>query len=399
MRKKKLLFIIPSLQAGGGEKSLVNLLSQLDYSKYDVDLFLLHHEGVFMKLLPKHIKVLRLPEAYQNFALPLLKSLAKLLQTGNVLLSYYRILFTVRNRIYSHTSINEQFNWKYISKSLQSIDTRYDTAISFLEKTSTYFCVDKVNADQKIAWVHNDYDELGMDSSFDRPYFQQLDYIMTVSDQCAEVLKNRFPTLQHKIDVMYNVVSPTSIKHLALQGEADIFQRRKGEIILLSIGRLHPQKGYDVALQSCKRLIDRGFNIRWFVIGEGEQREQLSTLISEYQLEQHFILLGLRSNPYPYIKQADIYVQPSKFEGKSIALDEAKILHKPIVITNYSTAKDQIRHGYNGLIARFQAEDVANALEQLIGDDILRNQLSTNLSMHQWGTEEEIHKLYSLIGG
>src|SRR5690606_18038001 len=165
--KTKLLFVMPSLSAGGGEKSLVNLLAQFDYSRYEVDLFLLHHEGIFMPLLPKEVRVLPLPDTYAKFALPLPRSVWLLLRSGKLKLAFHRVLFALHNARSKGNAVAEQHGWKYISRALESLKGHYDAAIGFMEKTSTYLCVDKVRAARKIGWVHVDYDQLGMDPRFD----------------------------------------------------------------------------------------------------------------------------------------------------------------------------------------------------------------------------------------
>lgn len=395
--KKNLLFVMPGLSAGGGEKSLVNLLSQIDYDLFNVDLFLLNHHGLFMEFLPKQVNILSLPGTYQSFSLPVYQSISKLLLRGHFSLAYNRFLFFVTNRIKRNTSRREQYSWKYLSKSLDQLEGKYDAAVGFLEKTSTYFCVDKVNARKKIGWVHIDYDQLGMDPIFDAKYFEKLDSIVTVSKECANILKDRFPDEKHKVDIIYNVVSPSMICKMAEQAKTDVYGRKKDEIIILSIGRLNYQKGFELAIEACKVLIEKGYKVKWNIIGEGEEREKLTNLIKEHQLEEHFKLLGLKSNPYPYIKQADIYAQTSKFEGKSIAIDEAKILNKPIIVTNYSTAKDQIKDGVEGLIVAMQPGSIAEGIEKLINNETLREALSKNLSEMRLGTEDEIEKLYKLV--
>lgn len=187
------------------------------------------------------------------------------------------------------------------------------------------------------------------------------------------------------------------IHKMANQENKDVYVKKDNEIIILSVGRLHYQKGFEMAIESCKKLIDKGYKIKWNIIGEGEEREQLTNLIKANKLENNFKLLGLKSNPYPYIKQADIYAQTSKFEGKSIAIDEAKILNKPILVTDFSTAKDQIDNEINGLIVDMKPEAIAEGIERLIKDTELKGKLVSNLSKEKLGTEEEIYKLYDIL--
>ncbi|NOU97339.1 glycosyltransferase [Paenibacillus sp. LMG 31456] len=395
--KKNLLFIMPNLTSGGGEKSLITLLSKIDYNLYNVDLFLLYHSGLFLEFIPKEVRLIPISENFELFTLPLFQAFKKLLFKGNVSLAYNRLMFSLRYRNISNVSQREQYNWKYLAKSLTKIEKRYDVAIGFLEKTASYYCIDKVDAAKKIGWVHIDYDQLGMDPQFDHKYFEQMDSIVTVSEECALILKNRFPDLKNKVKVIYNIVSPTMIYQMANQDNIDVYNRKEDEFNILSIGRLHYQKAFEIAIEACKRLIDRGYKIKWNIIGDGEEREKLTHLIHANHLQNHFKLLGLKSNPYPYLMQADIYAQTSRFEGKSIAIDEAKILNKPIIVTNFNTAKDQIKDGTDGLIVDMNADAMAAGIEKLIKDTSLRNKLSLNLASLKLGTEEEINKFYNLL--
>ncbi|MFC5406799.1 glycosyltransferase [Cohnella soli] len=395
--KKKLLFVIPSLTSGGGERSLVNLLSHIEYDSYEVDLFLFSHEGLFMEYLPPEVRVLPVPESYRLFANSIGKAVGQLALRLQFSLAFSRILYSLRHRFSGNTSTREQYNWKYLSRAVPELSGKYDAAIGFLEKTSTYLVVDKVDAQKKVGWIHIDYDKMGMDPAFDRSYFDQLDRIVTVSEECAAILHRQFPEHGHKVDVMYNIVSPKIIRGLADKTSTDVFDRSEGEKVILSIGRLHPQKSFDIAIDACRRLIDRGYNVQWNIIGEGDEREKLTRLIQEKGLEGKFKLLGLRANPYPYVRQADIYAQTSQFEGKSIAIDEAKILAKPIVVTRFSTAQDQIEHGAEGLIMDMNGEDVANGIERLLQDEKLRDRFSERLSTLKLGTEDEIDKLYEML--
>ncbi|UVI31533.1 glycosyltransferase [Paenibacillus spongiae] len=395
--KKRLLFIMPSLAAGGGEKSLVNLLSQLDYDKYQVELFLFNHDGIFMEYLPPEVRVLPLQQTYKWFTLPLFQSVLKLLKERKFSLVFNRLMYAINVRRARSIPINEQYSWKHLSRALERLTTHYDIAIGFLENTSTYLCVDKVEASKKIGWVHIDYDQFGMDPAIDNLYFEQLDHIVTVSDECAEILRARFPEQRKKIHIVYNIVSPDMIYKMAEEEDKDLYSRVNGEQVILSIGRLHDQKGFEWAIEACRILGDRGYKVKWYVIGEGELREALTDLIRKYGVEQQFYLLGLKSNPYPFIKQADLYVQPSRYEGKSIAIDEAKIMKKPIVVTNFSTAKDQIQHEENGLIVEMNPCAIADGIEKLINDETLRSRFTGNLSRSKLGTEEEITKLNSLF--
>ncbi|HDR3888940.1 TPA: glycosyltransferase [Bacillus cereus] len=391
--KKDVLFVINNLNCGGAEKSLISLLNTMDYSRYNVDLFLFKHEGLFLNKIPKKVNVLEEPSEYQLFDMPIKAAIMKCLRQGRLDIALSRVCAGYIFKSEKNKARCEQRVWRYLSKSLQNISKKYDVAIGYLEKNPVYFCIDKVNANKKIGFIHTDYDKLGMDPNIDMGYFRSLDHIVTVSEECANVLKQRFSIYNDKIGVIHNIVSPSTINKMS-QEKVDL--ERKG-VKLVSVGRLSHEKGFDLAIEACKNLVGDGYEIKWYIIGEGEGRGKLEKMIEENHLQNHFLLLGLKENPYPYIREADIYVQPSRFEGKSIAIDEAKILHKPIVVTNFSTAKDQIKNEENGLMIDMDAHSLSEGIKKLIHNEELRNKLIKNLSDEELGTESEIKKLYTLF--
>ncbi|MEB3100773.1 glycosyltransferase [Ferviditalea candida] len=395
--KKNLLFVMPSLSAGGGEKSLINLLSQIDYNLYNVDLFLFNKQGVLVNQIPSEVKILELAANYRTYTRRMISSVIHFLKNGQFHLAYSRIIYTAMNRMMNNMDISEQYSWKYIAKSHDAISKEYDAAIGYLEKSSIYFLVEKVRANKKIGWIHTNYSSSSMDYRFDYPYFEQLDYMVTVSKECAESLKENFKNLKGKVRVIHNIIAPEVIKSLAEDEIQDDFILEESFTNIVTIGRLSHEKGIDIAVEACRQLIGKGLKVRWYVLGSGSELKKLEKMIKKYGLDHHFKLLGFRENPYPYIKRCDIYVQPSRYEGKSIAIDEAKILSKPIIVTNFSTAKDQITDGVDGLIVEMSARAIAEGIGRLIQEKDFRCTLEENLSRLELGTEKEVNKLYQLL--
>lgn len=391
--RKDILFIMNNLNCGGAEKALISLLETIDYSLYNVDLLLFKKEGIFLSKVPIQVHILDEPFGYKYFDMPIRSATVDCMKRGKFDIAFYRAQAGLIFKTEKNAARCEQRVWKYVSKSLKSLTKKYDVAIGYLEKNPVYFCIDKINATKKIGFIHNDYDSLGMDPEIDKKYFVKLDNIVTVSKQCANVLKKKFPLSKNKVEVMYNIVSPNMINKMSLE---KLETKAKG-IKIVSLGRLTHQKGFEMAIESCKKLMDTGYEITWSIIGEGEGRHKLEKLIHRYGLKDCFILLGLKDNPYPFIREADIYVHPSRFEGKSIAIDEAKIMNKPIVATNFSTVKDQIEHEVNGIIVEMNSESIFKGIKKLIDNEDLRIKLITNLSNDKLGTESEIQKLYKLF--
>ncbi len=381
-----------NLNCGGAEKALVSLLQELDYSKYDVDLFLFKHEGLFLPHLPKEVNLLPEPNEYKYFDMPIGKSLIGALSGLRFDIFFARLMMVLIRTSEKSPSIREQKLWKHLRYCLPRNKKQYDLAVGYLQRMPNYYCIDKITAIKKAGFIHNDYDKLDMDPEIDRPYLQKFDKIFTVSDSCKEILYRIFPELANKIHVMFNIVSAESIAKLASENIAFPSDAK----IIVTVGRLSPQKGYEIAIDACKILIDRGINVFWYVLGEGDERKKLENLIARNKLQNNFVLKGIIENPYPYMKFADIYVQTSRFEGKSIAIDEAKILRKPIVVTNFETAKDQIINGHNGMITEMNAEAVAETIDNVLHDNELRNLLAENLANEIHENANELAKLLIL---
>lgn len=392
--KKKILFVMNNLNCGGAEKALISLLETIDYSRYNVDLFLLRHEGLFLGKIPGQVNLLEAPDEYKYFDMPVKTAIKDCIKKGKYQIALSRLIVGYIFRTEKNRARCDQRAWKYISKALNTIDKKYDTAIGYLEKTPIYFCIDNVNSDRKLGFIHNDYDQLGMDPKLDMKYFERLDFIVTVSEGCIDILENRFPIYKQKITLMHNIVSPSLIKKMSLE-ELDIFRR---STIIVSVGRLNKQKGFGLAIEACEMLVRNGYDIMWYVIGEGEERTYLEQLIKEKNLEKAFILAGLKENPYPYIRQCDIYVQTSLFEGRCLTITEAKILKKPIVSTNFKVIHDQIVNEKNGLIVNQDPKSIYEGIKRLIDNEALRNKFISNLSKEDMGTESEIQRLYELLG-
>ncbi|MDM5208980.1 glycosyltransferase [Cytobacillus kochii] len=391
--KTKLLFVMNNLQCGGAEKALISLLHAIDYKRYEVDLLLFKKEGVFLNIVPNEVTILNEQEEFRYFDGRVIDNVLKAISSRRFDLAISRIKAARIFRTENNGAVCEQKVWKYISPCLSNVKKEYDVAIGFLEKNPIYFCLEKAKAKRKIGFIHNDYKQMGMDRTLDLPYFQQLDGIMTVSDSCADVLRQQFPEYQQKIKVIQNILSKSTIHTLAMNEMPLPFQGLK----LLSIGRLHRQKGFDLALETAALLKKKGVPFKWLILGEGSERENLIQLSTKYQLEEEVQFIGIKENPYPYIRWADAYIQPSRFEGKSIAVEEAKILYKPVIVTNYSTSGDQIIHGQTGLIANMTAESLAETILQLFADESLQHQLMDGLGKEKLGTEDEIKRFYQYI--
>ncbi|MBT2709486.1 glycosyltransferase [Pseudomonas sp. ISL-84] len=394
--KRNILFVMNHLVCGGAEKSLLSLLEAMDYSKYNVDLYLFSHKGLFLNKIPKEVTLLPEPENYKYFNMAFKTATEELIKKRKINTAFNRSILGFLAKTEKNGAVMEQKFWRYLSKSINKIDKDYDIAIGFQEKNPIYFCVDHVKAKVKIGWIHTDYKKLGIDPEKDKTYFAELDYIVTVSEDLVHILKEQFPESKNKINFIYNIISSSAINKMSLE-KVNLKTVNDSSTSIISVGRLAKEKGLDITLDAIDILVKKGYDIKWYLIGEGNVKSELEKSIKIRKLEERVVFLGMKENPYPYINIADIFIQSSRYEGKSISINEAKILGKPIVITNFDTAKSHIKDDYNGLIADMDSVSVANNIERLIKEDDLRKKFKINLEKEKLGTENEIEKLYELI--
>lgn len=392
---KKILFVMYSLNNGGAERSLVNLLSEIDPKRYEIDLFLFAPEGMFLPQVPQYVNVIK-----GNKILELLYSQNTKMSIRSSSTIIYKIMATAITRITENgLQAQNAARWiKFYSKVVPSMNKEYDVAVAYISRDIMYYVDKKVTARKKVVFIHNDYRAAGHPKKYDTPYFDKMDALITISDTCADVLKNEFPEMAEKVVNVPNIVSSSSIRKRANMGNPIEFTC-DSRIKLVSIGRLNEQKGFNWAIETACILKRRGVEFLWLIIGNGELKKQLKKQIEESNVSDCIQLIGVRDNPYTYIKAADIVVQTSKWEGKSVVLDEAKIIGTPIITTNYPTAKDQIKDGDEGLIMDMTPEAIAGGIDRLISNHELREHIHEYLLEHEYGNSNEIEKYYRIFDG
>ncbi len=395
---RKVLISSFDMEVGGVERSLISMLNNFDYSNNEVDLMLYSHTGDFMSMLNNKINLSNEIKQYSTFR----KSIGETIKQGNLILSLIRILskflamINAKVKDLSECGIYQmQLMWKYSLPFLPKLEKEYDVAISYL--WPHYFVAEKVQAKRKIAWIHTDYSTIETDIAMDLKMWSKFDYIMAVSEGCKNAFLKKYPSLKDKIRVMENITSPDFIISMV---EEDIEEGIKNDnsFKLVSVARLSHAKGIDNAVRALKILHNRGLtNIKWYVVGYGEDEDMIRKLIVENELEDSFILLGKKLNPYPYMKICDIYVQPSRYEGKAVTVGEAQILGKPVIITKYATAKSQVRENIDGYICELSVNGIADGIEKLYKNKDLRERLVDGCVSSDYSNNYELEKLYKIF--
>lgn len=394
--KKQLLFVIDSLHCAGAEKSLVSLLSLLDYSDYCVDLMLFGHGGVLEELVPKEVNILK-PLKFTEFATyNLITALNYSILNLDFKMFTSRMKYTIgiRKKKYSNPQIARIF-WQSVSNVIEENPKQYDVAISYAQGVPTFYVAEKVNAKKKYAWVNANLELNEKEIKFQKTFYDCYNKIIAVSDFTEDVLKKLFPYYADKIKVIYDINNPNIISEMANSGVG--FKDTFDGIRILTIGRFDPLKGYDIALAACKLLKEKGIKFKWYALGKGPLQREIEDYIRENKLTDDFILLGVNANPYQFLKKSDIYVQTSRTEGFGLAIAEARMLNIPIVTTKFDSVNNQMIQERNGLIVDMNADAVCQGIFRLLNDRELKNNIINYLHTEKKGNIEEIKKFYSLI--
>lgn len=397
--KKKLLFVIESLNCAGAEKSLTTLLNLIDYSKYEVDLQLFAVEGEFLELLPEEVNVLSELEYFKYCNKSIASCMKNIFSLTNIKMMLSRLHYSMRIRMKDGNNADKAVMfWKCCKQRFETSLKQYDVAIAYAQGTPTFYVVDKVNAKKKIAWVNTVYRPEGKTKQYNIKEYKKYDTINCVSDAVAELFREDFSELKDKVSIIYDIMDKDFILKMANMKSDAKEDMQKGKYKLLTIGRLDPNKGYDIAIEAARFLKEKNIDFCWYVLGKGEEYSKIKELIKENELEKYFILLGVRSNPYPYIQEADIYIQTSRFEGFGLAIAEARMLNTPVVATNFEAIYHQIVHEKNGLIVEMNGNNVADAIIRLMNDKQLYDVMVNNLQKEQKGNSKELEKFYNLLG-
>ena len=353
--KKKLLFVIDSLICGGAEKSLVSLLPLLNQEKYEIHLWMLHRGMVFESLLSENVLVEDEP-SYRTWEY-LFFRLSHIV---------YSLLFRI-NQLLGIKEHTAETLWKCVGKAYKVPKETFDVAIAYQQGVPTYIVSTKINAQKKIAWINADIFAAGYDISYNAAFYDQYDALVPVSKNLENVLREKYPQYSEKYHCVYDILNPDLIRRQS-QMPVDDFIFSHQYPLIVTTGRLAIAKNHRLAVEAAKKLQERGIDFVWLFVGDGEERSNIESLIKIYCLQKHVILIGERTNPYPYMAQCDVYVQTSSFEGYGLTIAEAKILGKPVVSTNFDVVHDQIKHGHDGLIAEMTPESVADLKNRIIAN-------------------------------
>lgn len=384
MKKKNILIVITHMGLGGAQKALVSVLNEVNFEKYNIEVQVITDGGFNIKYLPLQVKILPTLMSNVKYYGDTADTLKRALKKFDLITLIRRIYYTGLKKINreKNEAYTRYYEWQFIKRYIPSNSQKYDVAIGFLDSTPHYYVMDKVNARKKVCWIHNDYSNLPTCKK-DIKYLEQADKVVTISPKCVNEIKKVFPKLK-EVHLVYNLNSLEFIKKLSKEIiKDDIFFNETG-MKILSIGRITEQKAYHLAVEAAEILKKKNIRFHWYILGDGHLRQDIQKLIDDANLNSQFTILGIRENPYPYILNADIIVQSSIYEGKSIALDEAKMLNKVIVCTDYNSARDQIIDKKTGIIVPISSSGIVEGIEQVCDNSKLKDNILNNLKEEEY---------------
>ena len=393
---KKILFMCINMNIGGTEKALLTMLNEIDDSKYDITLLMLEEYGGFLNEIPSFVKVKYVDEykSIKPFVNEPPKILIKRLIRNK---EYLTGLTTLSSYSISKITNNISYYYRYILRNVKKIDEEYDLAVAYAGPMDfiTYFVLNKIKAKKKVQWIHFDITKIGFNRKFAERNYKKFDKIFVVSEEGKEKLIDLIPALNNKVEAFFNIISCNLIENMSKNEKSfdDLFDG----VRILTVGRLSKEKGQELTINVLARLKNEGYKVRWYCIGDGPEKYNYRNRIKRLDIENDYILLGSKLNPYPFMKDCDIYVQPSKHEGYCITLGEARCFDNPIVTTNFTGANEQIKNEVTGLVCDISEQGIYQAIKRLLDNKELYKDIRSNLSNEIVDSTNEISKLEKLV--
>ena len=298
---KRILFMCINMNIGGTEKALLTMLNEIGSSKYDITLLMLEEYGGFLNEIPSFVKVKYVNE-YKNIK-PLIKEPPKLLAKELIRnRKYLKGLLILLNYSISKITNNTSYYYKYISKNIRNIEEDYDLAVAYAGPMDfiTYFVLNKIKAKKKVQWIHFDITKIGFNKKFAEKNYKKFDKIFVVSEEGKEKLINLIPALNNKVEAFFNIISCNLIENMSKNEKG--FDDSFNGVRILTVGRLSKEKGQDLTINVLARLKNEGYNIKWYCIGDGPEKDNYKQIIKNLNIENDYIVLGSKLNPYPFMK-------------------------------------------------------------------------------------------------
>lgn len=399
--KKKILFVINTLGGAGAEAAMIELMKRLNPEKYELSLYVLTGQGEMIHKVPEYVKLLN-----ENFCDESVLSKAgrrmlgktvwhAIWKRGTVFRRFSYLMGNFWEMLKKRQILPDKLLWRILADAGMQLEETYDLAISFLEGGAAYYVADFVKAKRKAAFIHIDYGRSGYTRKLDQDCYLSFDRIFTVSGEVKECFLQAYPECASQTDIFHNLLDMETI--LARSKETGGFSDNYKGTRILTVGRLTIQKAYEIAIDAMKLVKEAGYDARWYVLGEGDQRPMLEKKIRQLGLEKDFLLMGAVENPFPWYAQTDLYVHATRFEGKSIAIQEAQVLGCAIIASDCSGNREQVLDGADGYLCELSPEAIRDKILDLVDHPEKRKCFGDAAREKIRNQKEDLDKLLSLL--
>ena len=383
--------------------ALISMLRKIDPEKYDISLYVLLGQGELFDRVPDYVHILN--RQYSTHSVLSVKGLVQIgLRVIHRALRHFSLItwlpYFIKNYGIMRKKKRVQLDkllWKLLADGSRRFRKEYDMAVSFIEGASTYYVGRHVKAKHKIAYVHVDYALAGYTTDLDGDVYERFNEVYAISDEVKKGFLKVHPECAEKTQVFHNILDQANIRKLSMEGPG--FDDDFDGLRLLTVGRLNVQKAYEIAIEALALVREAGYNVRWYAMGEGSMREDYERKIIKRGLKDDFILMGKRDNPYPYYRTCDIYVHATRFEGKSIAVQEAQTLGCPIIVSDVNGNREQVENGVDGLICALNPRAVANAIIYMIENAKERTRMGDTARLKELEHANELQALLEKAKG
>ena len=385
---KKILFVNNNLEIGGVQTSLLNLLKEIQ-DDYDVTLLLFNLKKEYLSKIPAKVKVIETKSAFKQFGL------SKKDVKGNAFAYMSRVFWFILTNIFGRYSVTKLMGCT--QRKLKG----YDYAISFLHEMpqkSLYggcneFVLNKVEANQKIAWIHCDFEQSGANNKQSRKIYEKFDKILACSDGVREKFIKCMPKQANKCYTVKNCNDYERIRSLSQESVS-----YEGESLnLVTVARLSSEKGIDRAIQAVKTCLDNGINVRYHIVGDGREESRLKGLVQELGLQEKVVLYGAQDNPYKFIKNADLLVLTSRHEAAPMVFDEAISLGVPVFATKTTSTREMILDRDAGFVCENTQEGITKGLLACLQNEQFLTEIRENLRTRKYNNDLAIKSFKNVI--
>lgn len=387
----RVLFTINTMGRGGAEVAMLALMGHPDMAEHDISLYVMLGQGELIGRLPDGVRLLNKDFSSEDVLSAKGKRtmyrrlIGIILKRGSLAKNLPYMAANAVRMLRTGGIRADKLLWRAVADGSPAPDEEYDHAIAYIEGGATYYVSRHVKAKRKTAFVHVDYRQAGYTRELDCGCYDAFDRIFCVSDEVRTAFLGVYPEYRHKTAVFHNLIDRPYILSMAKKegGFSDDYDGPR----ILTVGRLVPQKAVGISVEAMAILKSRGVRAKWYVLGEGEERAALEKQIADAGLEEDFLLPGVADNPYPYYSQADLYVHCSRFEGRSIAIQEAQTLGKCVIVSDCSGNREQVTDGTDGLITVLDPVSIADTVQRALEDSALRERLGRAASEKRFEAE------------